>query len=90
MLAAMRRGGLSEAFWAMIGAAVALSPSAGEALWKAFHDDPPVPLSSPLHLIEVVALGITISLAIAFEIIGLYRGKRIKDLVSEIRARGAI
>jgi hypothetical protein len=58
--------------WAMVAAAIAVSPSAGESLWNAFYESPPIPIT-PIHLIEIVVLGVTIALAIAFGILGSSR-----------------
>jgi hypothetical protein len=42
-----------ERFWALFGAAVAFSPSAGEALYHAYIAEPAVALNI-LHLVEVI------------------------------------
>jgi hypothetical protein len=87
MLAATRRDGLSEAFWAMVGGAVAISPSVGEALWKSYVDAlPHVPLSA-LNVFEIAAFVGMVAVAVTIWIVSHSRSKQASDLVSEIRAR---
>jgi hypothetical protein len=86
MLAATNRDGLSEAMWAMIGASIALLPSAGEALWKGYVEIPHTPLTI-LQLLEIIGLVGTGVAAITIWAVSSSRGKRARAIVGEIRAQ---
>jgi hypothetical protein len=86
MLRSVNRDGLSEAFWAFVGAAFAAFPSAVEAVWSAYLENPHVPLSV-LHLIEVGIVIGSACIACCIWLISGWKSKRVKDLVDEIRGR---
>jgi hypothetical protein len=86
MLAATNRDGLSEAMWAMIGAAIALLPAAGEALWNGYVATPHTPLAI-LQLLEIIGLVGTGVTAITIWAVSSSRGKRARAIVGEIRTQ---
>ena len=89
MLSSENKDGLSEKFWAFVGAALAAAPSALEALWNAYLEVPHVPLSG-LHLVEIVIVAVTASGAFIVSRVSRGKSGRVKALVEDIRARTAI
>jgi hypothetical protein len=86
LLSGCIQDGLSDAFWALVGGALAVSPSAIAALWNAYFKKPPDALGA-LHLMEILILVGTLTPAIAIRLVNRSRRERAKDLVTRIRAR---
>jgi hypothetical protein len=88
MLSGARRDGMSEALWAMIGAAIASLPSAGEAIYKAYLAPQAMPLTE-VHLLEIVVFVGAVAAAVSIAIFSSKRGQTSTGLVETIRARSA-
>jgi hypothetical protein len=86
MLKEGSRDGLSGALWAFAGAALSAIPPGGMAVYMAYVQDPPEPLTG-LGLIEILLLFGCAILVIAIKFIAFGRVKRVKDLVGNIRSR---
>jgi hypothetical protein len=86
MLGNANRDGLSEAFWGFVGAGLAALPSAADALWKAYVEQPALPLTI-LHQFEIAIVTIAVAVAVALRIVSISRGQRARDLISAIRTR---
>jgi hypothetical protein len=89
MLAATNRDGLSEAMWAMVGASIGLLSAAGEAIWRAYIETPPTPISV-LHLLEIIGFVATFVASITIWGISINRGNRARAIVDAIRAQQEI
>jgi uncharacterized membrane protein YedE/YeeE len=86
MLTQDTRDGLSEAFWAFTGAAIAVFPTAVDSLWKAFIVRPATPLD-PLQLVNIsIVVGTVVGAAI-LRIVWSRRSNRARALAANIRAR---
>lgn len=86
MLENARRDGMAEAFWGFLGAGLAAVPSALEAVWKAYIENPETPLSI-IHLIEIGIVLVAFAVVTAIHIIANSRGKTTKTVIETIRAR---
>jgi len=85
MLGESNRDGLSEAFWAFLGATLAGIPSAAAAIWNAFgtktHEMP------PLDVLELGIVALCAVVALTIRVISGRRSMKAKNLISQIRAR---
>jgi hypothetical protein len=80
------RGGLSEAFWAFVAAALVALPSAVEGLYNAYIHEHREPLTI-LRLIDLLVFVMCTALAITLYVISHGRKSDVTKLVQEIRGR---
>lgn len=86
MLGESKRNGLSEFMWAMFAMATGVLPSAMAALWGSYIVDEKDPLNL-LELLNVVTLGVGLSLAILSAFIVRSKERSAQSLIKSIRDR---
>jgi hypothetical protein len=83
VLGAARRDGFSEAFWAMVGAAIVAIPSAGRAAVSYISGRP----IDAFAILDVVIFLVAVSVAGTIWAVGASRSKTAINLLAQIRAR---
>lgn len=80
------RDGLSEAMWAMFGAAIGFAPSAFSGIWSAYLETPRTPLNG-LQQIEIICFIAALAIAITISSVAKRRGNKTEAKIKQIRDR---
>lgn len=83
LLASTKRDSFSEAFWAMVGAAVVALPPAIKAIVNYAHGAS----VDGVGILEIAIFLVTVSIGGTIWVVGASRSKTASNLVAEIRAR---